>query len=302
MGFAAERIWRFIRGTKPTYAVNAHLLPSKVLGLEVERPQNFNYRPGDYLYLRCPEVSRYEWHPFTISSAPEDKETLSVHIRAVGSWTGAIHELFQQQREAILSQNGHYMNGHAAPEVRVPVYLDGPYGAPSSHIFESNVAILIGAGIGVTPFASILKSILHRKQQGDTTMKLNKVYFFWVNREQQAFEWFLNLLTQIEAEDTERLIDINVYLTGVQKESDMKSSTLFIAMDLLHTESQVDLITGLRTPTQRGRPNWDKIFQSIAEKHEPVKPDVYFCGPPGLSTILKQASEKFEFGYRKENF
>ena len=42
------------------------------------------------------------------------------------------------------------------------IYLDGPYGAPSSHIFRAQHAVLIGTGIGVTPFASILQSIMHR--------------------------------------------------------------------------------------------------------------------------------------------
>lgn len=42
------------------------------------------------------------------------------------------------------------------------IFLDGPYGAPSSHIFRAQHAVLIATGIGVTPFASILQSIMHR--------------------------------------------------------------------------------------------------------------------------------------------
>ena len=40
----------------------------------------FRYKAGQYLYLNCPAISRKEWHPFTISSAPED-EHISCHIR-----------------------------------------------------------------------------------------------------------------------------------------------------------------------------------------------------------------------------
>lgn len=32
----------------------------------------FQFKEGQYLYLNCPYVSKYEWHPFTISSALED--------------------------------------------------------------------------------------------------------------------------------------------------------------------------------------------------------------------------------------
>ena len=42
------------------------------------------------------------------------------------------------------------------------VFIDGPYGTPSTHIFQAEHAVLIGAGIGVTPFASILQSIMMR--------------------------------------------------------------------------------------------------------------------------------------------
>ncbi len=43
--------------------------------------------------------------------------------------------------------------------------MDGPFGAPTSQIFRAQHAVLIGTGIGVTPFASILQSIMHRYWQ-----------------------------------------------------------------------------------------------------------------------------------------
>ena len=44
----------------------------------------FDYRAGQYASLRVPEISRLEWHPFTISSAPCD-DFLMFHIKAVGA-------------------------------------------------------------------------------------------------------------------------------------------------------------------------------------------------------------------------
>lgn len=49
------------------------------------------------------------------------------------------------------------------------VYVDGPYGTPSRHIFEAEHAVLIGSGIGVTPFASILQSIMYRFREAEVT-------------------------------------------------------------------------------------------------------------------------------------
>ena len=42
------------------------------------------------------------------------------------------------------------------------IYIDGPFGSPSSNIYRAEHAVLISTGIGVTPFASILQSIAHR--------------------------------------------------------------------------------------------------------------------------------------------
>ena len=55
--------------------------------------------------------------------------------------------------------------GYEALSVSPPwnLFVDGPYGAPSQDWFLYDTAILIGAGIGITPFASILQGwIFHR--------------------------------------------------------------------------------------------------------------------------------------------
>ncbi|MEG4633024.1 hypothetical protein QUB56_26130 [Microcoleus sp. AR_TQ3_B6] len=83
------------------------------------------------------------------------------------------------------------------------------------------------------------------------------------------------------AQDTNKLFDINLYLTGAQQKSDMKSSTLFVAMDLMYSQTQVNLIAGLKIRTQTGRPDWEEIFQDVAQPDAPNKVDVYFCGSPG---------------------
>lgn len=53
--------------------------------------------------------------------------------------------------------------------------MDGPFGTASEDVFQYEVAMLVGAGIGVTPFASILKSIWYKFQQADQTLKTKKV-------------------------------------------------------------------------------------------------------------------------------
>ena len=40
--------------------------------------------------------------------------------------------------------------------------MDGPYGTSSRELFETEHAVLVASGIGVTPYASVLQSIMYR--------------------------------------------------------------------------------------------------------------------------------------------
>ena len=89
------------------------------------------------------------------------------------------------------------------------VYIDGPFGSASEDVFKYEIAILVGAGIGVTPFASILKSVWYRMNYPQQKTRLRKVYFFWVCRDFGSFEWFRSLLMAIEAQDMDNHIEIH---------------------------------------------------------------------------------------------
>ncbi|XP_045892928.1 NADPH oxidase 5-like [Micropterus dolomieu] len=78
------------------YIVEVNLLPSKVTHLVIKRPQFFHFKPGDYVYINIPVIAKYEWHPFTISSAPEQSDVLWLHIRSMGQWTNRLYEYFRQ--------------------------------------------------------------------------------------------------------------------------------------------------------------------------------------------------------------
>uniref|UniRef100_A0A4Y0BJG2 NADPH oxidase n=1 Tax=Anopheles funestus TaxID=62324 RepID=A0A4Y0BJG2_ANOFN len=203
------------------------------------------------------------------------------------------------------------------------IYIDGPYGAPSSHIFQAQHAVLIATGIGVTPFASILQSIMHRYWKArhccprcsyewsseipPTIMNLRKVDFFWINRDQRSFEWFVNLLSQLEIEQAElggameRFLEMHMYITSALQKTDMKAVGLQLALDLLHEKEKRDLITGLKTRTNAGRPNWDKVFKQIQDQKK-GKVTVFYCGPPQLAKTLRYKCDQFGFQFRKEVF
>lgn len=160
--FSVDWALRRRSSAEATQVLQLEPLPSGVPRVELARPLGFCHQPGDYAFLRVPTLAKHEWHPFTISSAPE-RDVITMHVRSAGNFTSALRALAERrQREGV-----------AEP---VEAFLDGPYGAPSSAIFEVRNVVLIGAGIGVTPFASVLESLVLRAREGRA--RPNKVHFF----------------------------------------------------------------------------------------------------------------------------
>ncbi|RZC45140.1 hypothetical protein C5167_038078 [Papaver somniferum] len=101
-------------------------------------------------------------HPFSITSAPGD-DYLSVHIRTVGDWT---QELMRVSTETCSSPNHIGLAKFGQPgridQRGLPrLSVDGPYGAPAQDYRNYDVLLLVGLGIGATPFISILRDLLN---------------------------------------------------------------------------------------------------------------------------------------------
>lgn len=282
--FAIEYYIKRFAKRNISFVENAAALPTGVTHLRIRRPERFAFQPGDYAYLRIPSISRLEWHPFTISSNPEVTDHIDFHVRGLGNWTKALHKSFTKL---------------SARERRVPVVLNGPYGTPSGRIFKSRVAILVGAGIGVTPFASILKSILYKHQHKED-LKLEKVYFFWLNRGQKSFDWFSEMLAELERRKLDKFLEINIYMTNAQVNA--STGMVKIGMELIRKETRRDPTTGLQSVTHFGRPDWNALFADISRRHKFRGVSVFFCGPVGLSQAVRSAAGKFGFSFKKENF
>lgn len=126
-------------------------------------------------------------HPFSLTSGPQD-DYLSVHIRTLGDWSYQIYALFQEvQKIHFLMQNYAsqispvsklFLNLQAVisgTEGCPKLYIDGPYGSPSQDHVKYDIVVLIGLGIGATPFISILKDVAN----GVQTAQSDHVSFFF---------------------------------------------------------------------------------------------------------------------------
>ncbi|KAJ9647115.1 hypothetical protein H2199_002101 [Coniosporium tulheliwenetii] len=312
-GFAylGERIAREVRGKHKTFVSKVIQHPSNVVEIQIKK-ENTKTRAGQYIFLCCPEVSIWQYHPFTLTSAPEE-DYISVHVRTVGDFTKALATALgcdfdkpkskKERGKSMVIGIADDAPGRDSHFRRIlpRVYIDGPFGSASEDVFKFEIAVLVGAGIGVTPFASILKSIWYRMNYPQGRTRLRKVYFFWICRDFGSFEWFRSLLLAIEAQDLQNHIEIHTYLTAKIKIDDATNIMINDA------DAEQDAITGLRAPTSFGRPNWDMIFKSIRKIHVPAEAGVFFCGPKPLGSVLHikcnmYSEPGFNFVWGTENF
>lgn len=166
--YAGERTLRAFRsGFYSPRILKVAIYPGNVLTLHVSKPRIFRYKSGQYIFVQCPAVSPFEWHPFSITSAPSD-DYVSVHIRTLGDWTRELKRVFSEACEPPAGDKSGLLRADETTKKRLPKLLvDGPYGAPAQDYKKYDILLLVGLGIGATPFISILKDMINNLKQDE---------------------------------------------------------------------------------------------------------------------------------------
>uniref|UniRef100_G3TTY1 NAD(P)H oxidase (H2O2-forming) n=1 Tax=Loxodonta africana TaxID=9785 RepID=G3TTY1_LOXAF len=273
---------------------SAHHPSSGVTHLRFQRPQGFEYKSGQWVRIACLALGTTEYHPFTLTSAPHE-DTLSLHIRAAGPWTTRLREIYSPP------------TGNSS--ARYPkLYLDGPFGEGHQEWHKFEVSVLVGGGIGVTPFASILKDLVF-KSSVSCQVFCKKIYFIWVTRTQRQFEWLADIIREVEENDHQDLVSVHIYITQLAEKFDLRTTMLYICERHFQKVLNRSLFTGLRSITHFGRPPFEPFFNSLQEVHPQVqKIGVFSCGPPGMTKNVEKAcqlinkQDRTHFSHHYENF
>ena len=328
--YLAERLYREIISRRATRIERVVRHPYDALEIQFSKP-SMKYKAGQWALINVPAVSTTQWHPFTITSCPFDP-FISFHVRQVGDWTRGLGDALgagPAQAAEFDDPDPHAMYeialemGQEMPAIRV----DGPYGAPAEDVFDNEIAVLIGTGIGVTPWASILKNIWHLRASPNPPKRLKRVEFIWVCRDTTSFEWFQTLLSSLEAQsmaDADKsgaapeFLRIHTYLT---QRLDMDTTANIY---LNSVGAPLDPLTELRSRTNFGRPDFKRLFGAMRDgiqdgsymyglknqssgKSGRTDVGVYFCGPNAAAKDIRKATTEasrkdVKFRFWKEHF
>ena len=140
-----ERSTRLAHGIRKVKA-RLEILDEYTVTITFNHPRGnwWNYEAGQYVFLQVPSISFWEWHPFTVSIS--NGKLVQVHIQTGGDWTRRLRTL--DTKNDIL------------------IGVDGPFGAPAQRFYEFNRTIVLGAGVGITPFSAIITDLEQKLVQG----------------------------------------------------------------------------------------------------------------------------------------
>jgi predicted ferric reductase len=314
--YGIERGFQIRSSTHPSIFLESAFVYGKTMVLQINlRGSDYTYTTGEYSMVRVPEISEFQWHPFTIASSSEHQ--LRLVIAQAGNFTKDLAARIQAAQKKA-GPNGEPMY----PEINVR----GGFGAPATGMHFSQHFIMVGAGVGATPFLSFFSSICNEWILGKKSAAARvdyshvlKARFYWVSREAEDFIWVNHYQEILRTHpDLAERVSLHLILsktleTTTQEGVSAAELALFWhGLRVAMASGAHELAASVGVPTQFGRPNWDKEFVDMASQiertdnkaYKPTSNDnhmhmathrqigVYICGNDKLVHSLEQAAVK----------
>ena len=246
-----ERWLHFDQWKTPVTLYNFTVMGDKVLTLSLGKEAFSDYKEGEYAYIYCPHVSWLWKHPFTICSAPfESTIQFSIRVGGKHSWTRKVRDYLQKFNikgesycELISNTADGVTRGKLlGPDGKPFFMLYGPCAAPTRHIGEYEEVMICASGIGVTPLASSMKSIVFDKwPKSRGKCYPARAHFFWVcsHRDVDAFRWFIRTIKEADDQVTNyirtanddlkqnsKMFHVHIFVTSVKTKAGTNAANL----------------------------------------------------------------------------
>ncbi|KAG5230209.1 ferric reductase transmembrane component family protein [Salix suchowensis] len=149
--FCLDKLLRIVQSRPQTCVLSARifLFPCKAIELTLPKDPRLKYTPTSVIYMKIPSISRFQWHPFSITSSSNlDDHTMSIVVKCNEGWTSSFYDAIQAE-----------LDSDTGSMSCMPVSIEGPYGPASLDFLRHDSLLMIAGGAGITPFLSILKEI-----------------------------------------------------------------------------------------------------------------------------------------------
>mmetsp|Transcript_114147 Transcript_114147/g.333696 ORF Transcript_114147/g.333696 Transcript_114147/m.333696 type:complete len:791 (-) Transcript_114147:79-2451(-) len=307
--YFVERIRHVRRGTDETIHIADATVRENLVMVTIDLGKSsLSYRTGQYSMLKVPEIAQHEWHPFTIASGGGQQQ-FDLLIAVAGDWTSKFRDMLQSAQE----KHKALPASQKMPDSR-PAYpticVRGGYGAPAEGMKGKDHIVMVGGGVGATPFLSFLSAACNAVEMdgGGAFPGLKSAVFFWVSRNPEDFKW-VNKYSQIIAANPSLAdrIEIRLCLTKTLEssatedvsETELSLFWLGVQRATRRRRESGELAAMLGVPTQFGRPDWEQELAHVSaelrkarkkdEDHKRFEISVFACGNPMLTKSLEDA-------------
>lgn len=271
----------------PNYQLEDQLQLNDVIDLQFRFGRRLRqFQPGDYVRLKVPQVSRLEWHDFTLMLHGDDG-VVHVTVRSVGSWTRQLYRLADNARIHVKGPYSMCMYDPLMHRFMLsrtsrfePASRDNV--PPPTHLLRTipmpRTLVLACSGTAITHFLSILDVLIPLYYTGYRYDELpQKIVVCWTVRTVFNLNFALIPLARYQRTlATNRLDQLLVYefvVTQKPENSDALSAQTFRRM-LMATQSPqilrnsrlstMDITSGEQVKTVLGsRIN----YEGIGERH-----------------------------------
>jgi len=306
--------------------LETELLPSDVLKVKFYRPPNFKYLSGQWVRLNCTALRSTEYNSFTLTSAPHEN-FLSCHIKAQGHWTWKLRNFFDPSN---IDPEFHQPKVRPTPVRQRPPsplndarsrFADTPRGtvrrreprlvqvrggrhgrrrhwrhAVRVHTERSGVrhvdqplfrGVLQKSTCVFRPFRFVSVFVIRFR------LPVRKVYFLWICPSHKHFEWFIDVLRDVEKKDVTNVLEIHIFITQFFHKFDLRTTMLvstacpaqprsgttkprfsfcpqYICENHFQRLSKMSMFTGLKAVNHFGRPDMSSFLKFVQKKHSYV--------------------------------
>jgi len=275
--YGVDRIIRMVTGSIPMKTVTFRQKnPGGVVQVRFPKPAITRlfrmYRPGQYVFVNFPKINPFMWHPFSLSSGP-DERTGEINIRALGNFTKSVSRFAQNNFQTLIR-------------------VDGPYGNMNVQTRRHPIVVMVAGGIGITPVLGILRDAFRTgnlsQRDADNIPRhcIKDVYFVWTIQSVDQYTWF--------EEEIEELVTAAKHPYQPRLHLHLHVTRASPTHQLSHK-------------FKRGRPDFYSLFDQVEMENPNAARTVFVCGPkPLVGDVWDEVASRCVHGepydFHKETF
>lgn len=174
---------------------------SNTVTLQLKADKALGHCAPSEVWVQLPEVSRWQWHPFTVAGG--GSSLLTLHIKRYGAFTQGLVDGLRHRSITAVRLAGPNGAGEATAGCQL---------SPPDSWRKYDSVVMVGGGIGITGLLSMLRSMAAQHAAGGAAGLPRRVHCIWVARSAGEFS-ALDAPLLLAATSAKGWLELSLHLT-----------------------------------------------------------------------------------------